>query len=147
MERPSDRELFSKVNEALAAVSSGRYQFLIYKHFASDLEELGVTDEKELIDLVANALREILTARPANCWAGGRPPARSYEPEIKNLELLGILLGQRRLGSKNVSQVCYQTRRLYLCRLPCRPTINPNRQANWCASSVSMLRSNLPTPM
>jgi hypothetical protein len=87
MERPSDRELFSKVNEALAAVSSGKYQFLIYKHLASDLEELGVIDEKELIDLVANALREILGARPASCWAGGRPPARSYEPEIKNVEL------------------------------------------------------------
>jgi hypothetical protein len=87
MERPSDRELFSKVNDALAAISSGKYQFLVYKHLVSDLEELGVTDEKELIDLVAKSLREILAARPANCWTGGRPPARSYEPEIKNLEL------------------------------------------------------------
>ena len=87
MERPSDRELFSKVNDALAAVSSGRYQFAIYKHLASDLEELGVTDEKELINLVAKSLREIISVQPASCWAGGRPPARSYEPEIRNLEL------------------------------------------------------------
>jgi hypothetical protein len=86
MERPSNRELYDRVSDALAAILAGKYQFLS-KHIAGDLEELEVTDEKELISLVAEGLREIRAETPAKCWVGGRPPARSYEPELKKLEL------------------------------------------------------------
>ena len=87
MERPSGRELYNRVNEALAAISAGKYQFLLTKHLVSDLEELEIADEKELISLVAEGLREIRAVPPAKCWAGGHPPARSYEPGIKDSEL------------------------------------------------------------
>lgn len=87
MRRPSGKELNKKLNEALSAVLSGSCQFPLTKHLVSDLEDLEVEDESELMRLVAESLREIMAAGAERCYAGTRPPMRSYESEIKDLEL------------------------------------------------------------
>ena len=86
-QRPSAKELFQKVNSALAAVRAGRYQFPLTKYLVDDLDSLEVADEEALIELVIRLLEEILSLGPQNCYAGGRPPQRSYEPEIREKEL------------------------------------------------------------
>ncbi len=73
--------------EALAHLESGSWQVLSDPHLVSSLEELGLADEDALIELLMDLLESIRSAGPHLCYAGGKPPAKSYEPEIAGLEL------------------------------------------------------------
>jgi hypothetical protein len=85
--RPSDREIFSKILDAKDAILDGRRTIAIQKHLAGDLEDLALDSTAELWDLLPFLLDEIVQANPLHCYAGGRPPHRSYEEAIKGLEL------------------------------------------------------------
>lgn len=84
--RPSNREIGNKVADALDALRAGRFQFGTRKHISADLDDLGV-DTADLLALLIVLLEEIQNAGPIQCYAGTRPPQRSYEPEILGLEL------------------------------------------------------------
>jgi len=85
--RPSNREVISKIADALAAIEAGRRQSPLTKHLAVDLPELGLLSRGELWALLPELLREIEATNPLNCYAGGYPPQRSYEPEVKDADL------------------------------------------------------------
>lgn len=85
--RPTNREIHKKVTDARDAIAAGNFQFGPTKHIAGDLEELQLDSAGELPGIMAILLEEILEAGPDMCYAGGYPPQRSYESEIRNLEL------------------------------------------------------------
>lgn len=85
--RPSNKEICNKVADALGALRDGRFQVGPTKHLVGDLEELQLETAKDLPVLLIVLLEEIKNAGPITCYAGTRPPQRSYEPEILQLEL------------------------------------------------------------
>lgn len=87
MPRPSDREIIGKLLDARDAVESGRRIVAVRKHLAADLADLELDSAQELWTLLPKLLEEIVRSNPVACYAGGRPPQRSYEDEIKGLEL------------------------------------------------------------
>ncbi len=97
--RPSNREIWKKVADALEALKQGRFERGLTRHHSSDLAELDVS-EQELPHLLADLLREIQDAKPTECYAGKRPPLRSYEPEIQNLELWAYAWHSRRFNKR-----------------------------------------------
>jgi len=99
-QRPSAKELSQKVNSALAAVRARHIQFPLTKHLVADVDSLGVADEEALIALVIRLLEEILSSGPQECYAGGRPPQRSYEPEIREKELWAFVWPSRLLNKR-----------------------------------------------
>jgi hypothetical protein len=84
---PSSKSIINRISDAIAAVDAGRMAFIATKHLAADIEELGLADAGDYWDAIFEFLHEIKTAGPANCYAGGRPPKRCYEPGFKGLEL------------------------------------------------------------
>jgi hypothetical protein len=86
MQRPSHKELFKKIREAREAVAERRISILNQDVIACDALELGYLIEEELISVLSGLLDEI---SPEN-YAGKRPPERSYEKEIKELDLFAF---------------------------------------------------------
>jgi hypothetical protein len=84
--RPSNREIWKKIADALEALKHRRFQIGLTRHLTSDLAELE-SSAQDLPHLLAELLKEIQDAKPTECYAGSRPPLRSFEPEIQNLEL------------------------------------------------------------
>lgn len=85
--RPSNKEICKKVADALAAIEAGRRFIALTKHLVGDLAELELEDEAALWELIPRLLKEIRKADPVRCYAGSRPPQRSYESEIKGEDL------------------------------------------------------------
>ncbi len=85
--RPSAKELCAKVRAATNAVLAGDYEFPIRKHLISDLDDLKIGGEEELMDLVLSLLQDIQTQGPDDCYVGGHPRQPSYEPAIRHEEL------------------------------------------------------------
>jgi len=71
----------------LDAIRNNRFQLGPPKHLSSDLAELQLATAQDLPNLLIVLLEEIKNAGPITCYAGTRPPQRSYEPEVRNLEL------------------------------------------------------------
>ncbi len=88
MQRPSEKEIFKRIKEAQEAVAKGRIVILNQVAIASDALELGYLVEDELEFL----LSELLDMISPTHYAGTRPPQRSYEKNIKNLELFAFEL-------------------------------------------------------
>ena len=98
--RPSNKEIFNKVRDGLAAVCAEQRRFASPKHFAADLDALELTSANDYWQLIEKLLGEILTAGPVACYAGGRPPKRSYEAGIKNAELWAYAWDSPSLGKR-----------------------------------------------
>lgn len=100
--RPSARELIGKVRVARDAITAGRCQIALNKHWLADLQYLPVASKDELWPLVSTCLDEILEAGPEKdgVYVGGRPPQRSYEPELKGLELWAYAWDSPTLGQR-----------------------------------------------
>lgn len=97
MHRPSNKEIIKKVHEALGAVQKGHRAFALQKHLVDDLDTLGLDDENEYWQLIEKCLLEIADVGSVVCYAGGRPPQRSYEPQIKGMELWAYAWDSKRL--------------------------------------------------
>jgi hypothetical protein len=86
MKRPSDKEIIKRIKEAREAVAEGRIGVLNQEATASDALELGYLVKEELESL----LSELLDLISPGHYVGSRPPQRSYEQSIKNLELFAF---------------------------------------------------------
>jgi hypothetical protein len=98
--RPSSKEIHGKVILALELLRSGRWQIGLTKHLTGDLAELELDATQDLPDLLIVLLEEIKAAGPVNCYAGTRPPQRSYEREIRDLELWAYHWQSRQLQKR-----------------------------------------------
>jgi len=83
MNRPSHRELTGKLQAALQAVHDNRIVLVEAEVLVADAIELGYSIRNEL-HLI---LIELLISTSPEHYAGGRPPHRSYETRIRDLEL------------------------------------------------------------
>lgn len=82
MNRPSHKELSGKLRTALEAVQSDQIQLVEPVVIVADAIEL----EYALTELQA-VLLDLLTCAGPDHYTGNRPPARSYETSIRDLEL------------------------------------------------------------
>jgi len=80
--RPSHKELTGKLQTALESVHANRILIVEPTVIASDAIEL----EYSIIELQA-VLLDLLNCTGPEHYAGNKPPARSYETQIKNLDL------------------------------------------------------------
>jgi len=92
MQRPSNKELFSKLRDARAAVKKGRIFLIDQDVIAEDAIEIGYDISDELIEILAELLDETSMIH----YAGSRPPQRAYKQEIKDLELFPFVIESRR---------------------------------------------------
>ena len=86
MIRPSDKEIIKRIKEAKEIVAKGQIAILNQEAIASDALELGYFVKEEL----ESVLSELLELISAAHYVGTRPPQRSYEQLIKNLELFAF---------------------------------------------------------
>ena len=89
-DRPSHRELQKKIEEAKAALESGRCLFASPAKAVGELYALDIDDSSEVWELIRALLNEI---EPGD-YAGARPPQRSYEVLIAERRIVGVLLEQ-----------------------------------------------------
>ena len=86
MQRPSHKELFKKIREARNAVEEGQVGILNPDVIACDALDLGYLIEEDLVSVLSGLLDEIL---PEN-YVGKRPPEKSYQEDIKDLDLFAF---------------------------------------------------------
>jgi hypothetical protein len=99
--RPSPHEICKKITDALAALRAGKFQQVVSKHLYGDLADLEIDDaEAELPGLLIELFEEIRTIGPIDCYAGTKPPQRSHEPELADLELWAYCWHSERLGRR-----------------------------------------------
>ena len=96
----------SKVRDALAAIDAGRRELPLTKHLALELPELGRLNPSQLWTLLPELLREVQACGPIVCYAGGHPPQRSYEPEVKDEELWAYRWPSVRVGCDLYLKFC-----------------------------------------
>ncbi len=98
MKRPSHKELSRKIRAAQKAVREGQVTLLDDQEelIVSDAFELGYEVEHELIDI----LSDLLAQTTPEDYAGVRPPQKSYEKEIKGLELFAFGTNSNLLGCR-----------------------------------------------
>ena len=92
MNRPSHKELLGKLRVAREAFRAGRIALLNQDAIAADAIELDYSLSLELIPV----LTEILDACSPPDYSGSRPPQRSYEQDIRDLELFAFTVESRR---------------------------------------------------
>ena len=105
--RPGQRELFGKVETALAAFKAGQYMIGAPYHLASDLAEVGIDSAADFWALLPQLLGELSAAGPAACYAGWRPvPEAAGEPLVKGLKLWAFVWESRQLGCEVYLKFC-----------------------------------------
>jgi hypothetical protein len=82
MERPSHKELTTKIRQARIAVSNRRVEIVDPVAVAADALELGY-----LVAEMKSVLSRILDEFGPGHYAGRRPPQRSYKERIRGCEL------------------------------------------------------------
>lgn len=83
--RPSDRELFKRINEAKECLKNRHGLFANPSKAVGELSALNIGDTNDIWQLIKELLEEI---SPLD-YSGGRPP-QSYEKAIAGLELLAF---------------------------------------------------------
>ena len=93
MDRPSHREINSKIKQAKEAVSENKCFILNPLIIAADALELGVN-----LQNISHILIELLEEITPNDYVGQYPPQRSYEHDIEGYELLAFRWLSKTLG-------------------------------------------------
>ena len=86
MKRPSHKELYNKIRGAKEAVSSGLVNIINQEVIACDALELDYLIESDLLNVLSSLLGEI---SPDN-YVGKKPPEKSYEHKIQNMDLFAF---------------------------------------------------------
>lgn len=84
--RPSDRELFNRINEAKESLKNRKGLFANLSKAAGELNDLDIGNADDIWQLIKELLEEI---SPKN-YRGTRPPQKSYEKAIVGVELLAF---------------------------------------------------------
>ncbi len=84
--RPSDRELIKRLNEAKEYLKNRYGLFANQSKAVGELNDLAIEDTNDVWQLIRELLEEIL---PQD-YKGSRPPQKSYEKAIVGLELLAF---------------------------------------------------------
>lgn len=85
-ERPSDRELSKRLNEAKGFLKNRHGLFANQSKAVGELNDLDIGDANNVWPLIRELLEEI---SPKD-YRGSRPPQKSYEKAIAGLELLAF---------------------------------------------------------
>jgi len=105
--QPSQRELFSKVEAALAAFSAGRYMVGVPEQLADDLADVGIDTQHDFWKLLPRLLEELKNAGPSACYKGWRPaPEIAGEHLIKGLKLWAYVWKSEELGLRVYLKFC-----------------------------------------
>lgn len=86
MSRPTIKELNGKLKSAKQAINAGQIHLLNQPAFAVDAIELGYSIDFELTPVLV----ELIDETSPSDYCGTRPPRKSYEQEIKGLELFAF---------------------------------------------------------
>jgi len=113
MKRPSDKEIIKRIKEAQEAVAEGRIAILNQIAIASDALELGYLIDGELESVLSEVLRVVSPAH----YVGSRPPQRSYEQIIKDLELFAFEVNSPRFNCSVYFKFTIHARVLWLVSL------------------------------
>ena len=113
MARPSHKELFGKLRLAHEAVKNGQIALLNQLALAADAIELDYSIELELEAI----LSELLEGAAPGHYTGSRPPQRSYEQDIKGLELFAFLVESKRFKCRIYFKFALQDEMLWLVSL------------------------------
>jgi len=113
MNRPSHKELFGKLRVAREAVRKGRIALLDQLALAADAIELDYSIELEL----EAVLSELLEAAAPAHYTGSRPPQRSYEQDIKGLELFAFAVESQRFKCRIYFKFALQDEMFWLVSL------------------------------
>ena len=92
MNRPSHKELFGKLRLARWAIQKGQIALLNQLALVADAIELDYSIETEL----NSVLIDLLEKTTPTDHTGSRPPQRSYEEDIKGLELFAFVVESKR---------------------------------------------------
>lgn len=96
IKRPSKKELFNKIREVKNAVSSNRIEIVDAVSLAADAIELAYDISTEL----KIVLKDLLHSISPDQYSGSRPPQKSYEAVIQNLELFAFVADSEFLEQK-----------------------------------------------
>lgn len=111
--RPSDRELFKRINEANESLKNRHGLFANPSKAVGELYELGIGDTSEVWELIRDLLEEI---SPKD-YKGARPPQKSYEKAIVGLELLAFSWLSSKLAKKMYIKFVLKNERYYYVSL------------------------------
>ncbi len=118
MNRPSHKELTRKLYAASQAVRKGRVALLNQLSLAADAIELGYSIEIELEAVLIEMLDE---TNPVH-YTGSRPPQKSYEQDIRDLELFAFTVESSRFNCRVYFKFALAEKMFWLVSLhPDRP--------------------------
>lgn len=98
--------MIKKISEAITAIGEGKRAIPNSKHFVSDQTDLGIEDTKDLWPLLLILLEGIKGLGPIECYAGGRPPQKSYEVEVEGKELWAYSWESESMNKKMYIKFC-----------------------------------------
>ena len=84
--RPSDRELYKRLNEAIKFLKDRHGLFANPSKAVGELYDLNIGDSSDVWQLIRELLQEIT---PKD-YQGARPPQKSYEKAIAGFELVAF---------------------------------------------------------
>ncbi len=113
MSRPSQKEVTQKVDQAIRSIDEGKVTIALGKHIVQDLYELDVYDTKDLMRQVRAGLEEIKRISADSCYAGSRPPQRSYERELNKMELWAYSWESNVFGRRMYLKFCIKGDHFY----------------------------------
>jgi len=117
--RPSHKELHGKLQAALQCVHANRILLVEPAVIVSDAISLGYSIRHEL----QVVLLDLLNNTGPDHYAGGRPPEKSYETRIRNLELWAFSVQCPRFESRvyykfSLYEGCFCLVSLHACTGP-----------------------------
>lgn len=112
MERPSFKELHGKIKKAKSAIEKNSMFFIDSDVIAADAIELGYEISK-----AKRVLLRILKEVSPQDYVGTRPPQKSYENEIRGLELFAFRWMSKTFGCKSYLKFSIGQGSIYLVSL------------------------------
>lgn len=112
-QRPTDRELFKRINEAKECLKKRQGLFANPSKAVGELYDLCLGDTRDIWQLISELLEEI---SPKD-YRGARPPQKSYEKAIAGLELLAFSWWSLKLAKQMYIKFVLKNERYYYASL------------------------------
>ena len=112
-ERPSDRELFKRINKAKNFLKNQDGLFANPAKAVGELNELGIGDTSEIWVLIKDLLEEISPKE----YRGSRPPQKSYEKIVSGYELFAFCWWSQKLEKNMYIKFVLKNKRYYYVSL------------------------------